>query len=574
MPGRSRRAHVFVLLTLLLGCLLAAGRRSSAEPLGSTSPTVYNLIDGDADFAVFDNARNPGRISSIAIGDLDGDTFAELFLGAPYAYGFQQQVGQPVGMVYVVYAGFSLAAVPKLDLTLTTSAVVDPAVSCLGIPGAAPPGVSGFQIQGDLAGMRFGSALACGDFDGDGTGDFAIAAPRRLSDLAAGRVYVIKGDPAAHYLVDLPAMRNYGRVLTLVGPDRPADAYFGERLLFVDFDNDGLDDLVVGSPRAGSGGEVCILYGRPFTSATLTVSEIPTTDPLFTLIEAEAPGDWLGAALDAADLSGDGRADLIIGAPLNDTTARDAGKVYVFFGADRDTTAGLPLPARVDLSSYTADLVVLGPIGDEAAGSAVAAGDLDGDALADLAVGAPYADWAEAASAGKVYVIYNDGRLTTGDLVLAPDPASTGVAVFIGPKADCRLGSSLAVGRFDQDAFEDLMIGVPRIAHLERRAVEGAVFGILGRATDERPQGQIILNAGEGSLASDLIIWAGDWGDRFGSQLAMGQFDGSLGLDLFVCGKPLSEGQAGSAWLFLGEQLVPSVPPVFESARPAWNRYR
>lgn len=546
---------------------------ATAAPLGATTPTVYNVVLGEVDLSLFDNARNPGRISSVAMGDLNGDSLTDLLFGAPYAYGFQA-VGPPEGMVYVVYGGFSPASVPRLDLTVTTSGTVDPAISSLAYPGATPPGVAGFQVEGELREMRFGSALASGDFDGDGIEDFAIAAPRRLTDQVAGRVYLIKSDAALLYMTDLAALRLFGRLITVIGPSRAGDAFFGESLLFLDFDNDGRDDLVIGSPRAGAGGEVCVLYGREFTSATIVADEVPTTDPLFAIIEAEAAGDGLGVALAAGDLSGDGRADLLVGAPLNDSAGLDAGKVYAFLGADRDTTAGLPLPSRVWLTTTPATLAVVGSRPNEAMGSAIATGDFDGDGLNDLVVGAPFASWDSRAGVGKTYLLYNDGSLTTGPRVILPDPATPGVAVFIGPAADARLGSSLAAGRFNEDSLDDLLIGVPRAESVPGRQVTGAVFAVLGRQVAERPQGEIVLNGGPGSVAPDLTIWAGDWDDRLGHDMALGQFDGSGGLELFVCGNPVAEGQSGSAWLFVGRDLDDFFPPVLLAARSFWNLYR
>ena len=569
-----RKINVGVYLSAIVFLALTCGGIdfASAAPLDLTTPTVYHIRLGEVDLSVFDNARNPGRIASVAMGDVNGDGLADLLLGAPYAYGFQA-VGPPEGMVYVVYGGFSPASVSRLDLTLTTSDTLDPALSSLAYPGATPPGVVGFQVEGELRDMRFGSALASGDFDGDGIEDFAIAAPRRLTDEVAGRVYVIKGDPVMLYMTDLTGLRQFGRLITVIGPGRVSDTYFGESLLFLDFDNDGREDLVIGSPRAGEGGEVCVLYGREFTSATIVADEVPTTDTLFAVIEAQEPGDRLGAALAAGDLSGDGRGDLVVGASLADSAGQDVGKLYAFFGADRDTTAGLPLPSRVALTTSAATLIVVGPNANEAMGSAVAVGDFDGDGLDDVAVGAPFASSDSHAGVGKTYLLYNDGKLTTGPEVIVPDSATSGVAVFIGPTANARVGSSLAAGQFDGDGLDDLFVGVPTIESEGGPQVTGAVFAVLGRDASERPHGEILLNGGPGSVAPDLTIWAGDWGDRLGHDMALGQFDGSGGLDLFVCGDPVAEGRHGSAWLFLGRDLGGSFPPVLGVRRSSWNRY-
>jgi hypothetical protein len=571
---QSVRARWSFLLALAVG-FGGWGTPVAAVPLGSTTPSLYSIAKGEVDFSLYDNSRNPGRISAVAMGDVNGDGLADLVLGAPYAYGFQA-TGSAVGMIYVIYGGFTPASVPRLDLTLRTSATVDAAISSIAFPGGAPPGVAGFQLQGEFGLMRFGNAVACGDFDGDGIDDIAVSAPRRLGASVAGRVYIIRGDPIKRYMTDLVALRVFERLVTVIGPNRPTDSSFGDRLLFTDIDNDGRDDLVIGSPNAGPGGEVFIDYGRDFSSLTFSVDDVPTTDPSLTVIQGEAPGDRLGAALGAGDLSGDGRADLAIGAPLNDYGGRDAGKVYVFFGADRNTTLGLPLPTRVPLAARLPAVAIVGTGPNEALGWAIAIGDFDGNGLSDLAIGAPYASPSGMNAAGKTYVLYNDATMTTGPQTRVLDEFTPGVARFGGPTAGAHLGASLALGRFTEDPIDDLFMGVPEVVNQSAgRTVTGAVYAVLGRRVSERPEGLIILNEGFGGVAADLTILAGDLGDRLGFNMALSQFDGLRGLDLLVCGNPTSEGRSGSAWLFLGHTPTIPIPPppIFNAARSSWALY-
>ncbi|MBM3334597.1 FG-GAP repeat protein [Candidatus Sumerlaeota bacterium] len=562
--GWKRR---WTLFCALLALVCAMSSTVFAAPLGGTTPTDYWIGQGDADLSILDNSRNYGRISSVAMGDLNGDGQADLVLGAPYAYAVQS-TGAPAGMVYVIYSGFNPSNNMTLDLTLRPGRGTHASVSSLAYPGGTSPTVAGYQIAGEVAGMRFGAAVACGDFNGDGVADLAVAAPRRLTSQVAGRVYLIMGDPSMRYMSDLQALRQYNRLITIVGPNRSADLSFGDHLLLFDFNGDGRDDLVIGSPAAGTGGEAHILYGGDFSGEILGADQIPASDERFVIITAPETKLGFGAALAAGDLTGDGLPDLIVGAPLADRSGADSGEVYVFSGSDPASSP--PLLTRVTDPVSAATLRVVGPNANEAFGSALAVGDFDGNGFGDLAIGAPFASLSTMSSAGKLYLLYNDDP-TTAQRVITPDPSQPDVAVFIGPATGSRLGSAAALGRFDDDSLADLMIGAPEIQPPGGETIRGAVFAVLGRAPAERPRGEIILNDWGGIVRADLTIWAGDSGDRLGHSLALRQFDGLRGSDLLVCGNPTSEGRAGSAWLFLGRTPTTT---VILSARPSWTLYR
>ena len=87
----------------------------------------------------------------------------------------------------------------------------------------------------------------------------------------------------------------------------------------------------------------------------------------------------------AGDVNGDGIDDLIIGALVADPNGRhDAGASYVVFGSDQG------FPATIDLADATADLIIQGAAADDRSGFSVSgAGDVDGDGIDDLIIGAP-----------------------------------------------------------------------------------------------------------------------------------------------------------------------------------------
>lgn len=563
-----RRSCVYGLL--LLSTLAAGSRPAQGDPLNATTPTFYSIFNGEIDLSVFDNSRNPGRITAISMGDLNGDGRADLLLGAPYSFGYNLS-GPAPGNAYVIYGGFPTDFFPTVDLTGMDA---NPSYSSLAIPGGTPPGISGFQIGGEFSSMRFGSAVATGDFDGDGVDDFAVSAPRRLTDQAPGRVYIIKGDPAYQYIVGLAALRIFQRAITVLGPDRPEDPSFGETLAFLDHDNDGRDDLAIGSPNAGPGGEVLIIYGDDFTSQSVDGGRPGDSGMFSTIYEAEAPGDQFGAGLAVGDVSGDGRADLIVGAPLHDAGGTDSGRVYALFGADRDIPNSFPLLARVSLAATSASLTIDGPLAKEAIGYSAAVGDFDSNGLNDLAIGAPRSNASGLSAIGKVYVLYNDGGFSSATAPVIPDPTTTGTALFQSTISGSRFGTSLVAGPFSLDARDDLMIGAPELAATPGRAVRGGVFGILGRDGAERPHGVFPIGSSPNTVVADFVVWSGDMDSHLGQDLALGAFDAAPGLDLVMVGNVVAEGPFGSAWMLLGRDPMPIIPPVFESVRPRWPLYR
>jgi hypothetical protein len=152
-----------------------------------------------------------------------------------------------------------------------------------------------------------------------------------------------------------------------------------------DTDNDGYDDVVIGAPGSDkvyifSGGSS--LTGEPsLLQANVTISG--------------TPGDGFGRAVSGCDdINGDSYADIIIGAPLNNS---QQGTAYVFFGTDWSS------PKLFD-ASKDAKVTITGESSNNRFGYAVSsAGNFNGDSFNDIIIGAP-----DASGNGSVYVIYGN----------------------------------------------------------------------------------------------------------------------------------------------------------------------
>ena len=278
-----------------------------------------------------------------------------------------------------------------------------------------PPGVALGVSEPDDG---FGSALALGDFNGDGTVDLAAGTPRESFNFGtwAGAVYIYRGFGSGDFWEDLDGVE-HERVgfagWTMLDRWNAGFApqsydFFGWALASGDFNDDGYDDLAIGAPGINTpigdyGGRVQIAWGSASglsdleTIAHSDAGALPTGEDLF------------GIALVSGDFDGDGVDDLAIGASgMTHNDGLEAGQVFVM----RGSSDGLESWRIVD--QQTAQTAVMPgstpngqPLGVHEAGDgfgySLAAGDLNNDGLDDLAVGSPW-DREGGAASGSVYV--------------------------------------------------------------------------------------------------------------------------------------------------------------------------
>lgn len=293
----------------------------------------------------------------------------------------------------------------------------------------------------DETGDAYGRSLAAGDFDNDGYDDLAVGVPGESigSDAATGRVFLLKG-------VDSTKLRTRINMDQGVGLKNEDGDGFGRVLAAGDFDGDGYDDVAIGTPREDVNantdfGSVYFAYGGYGSLGPpdlgLGLAQFPPGVPACT---------HFGAALAVEDFDADGDDDIVI--------ACDGTDLHVFAGSADKTlmyAKTVILPAEIEF--------------DDIAAPVLHAADLNMDAKHDLVVGSPLTS--------QVFVFRND--TTFGKIQFSLAKTLTG-----GP--DERFGASVAVGDFNLDKVNDLVVGRPH-AGLNGKLESGLVRIYSGTKT-------------------------------------------------------------------------------------------
>ena len=335
-----------------------------------------------------------------------------------------------------------------------------------------PNAINGFKVTGETLGISFGRELSnAGDVNGDQIDDLIILSP---SD---GKVHIMYGNIGSQ--PDFNTSSDYAG-FTIHVDLLPAASPFMTVAGAGDFNNDGLNDIVIGIPSYGDSAEgvVFVIYGkdtRPIK--TINLSTLSATDGI--KITGANPGDNCGIQARAAgDVNADTIDDLIIGCnfqsmDISGTVLEMVGKVYVLYGT--------PFGGDINLLNFDGSqgFTITGRDMHARLGTTVAGvGDVNGDGVDDIAI-TTYQDSAATSSTLNIalcVIFGSNDVLFLSDIYLSQElPPERGM-IYIGNDG---VYSVSAAGDVNKDGFADIVLGA-RLASPLGRDNAGLAYVLLG----------------------------------------------------------------------------------------------
>lgn len=422
--------------------------------------------------------------SVASAGDINGDGFDDVIIGAPYA----DPSGGNSGQSYVVFG-----AAGGWGATVALSSL---------------NGTTGFLFDGgngnDYSGLAVSSA---GDVNGDGFSDLLISANLADSGGAnSGTNYLVFGKSSGWAATLNPSSLNGTTGVQLEG-ENGGDRSGWSLGSAGDVNGDGIDDFIIGS-RYGNSGTHLVFGKTSAWAASLGLGTLNGTNG--TRMNTGVAGDASGFSVNSAgDVNGDGFDDVIIGARYADPGGRnDAGSDYVLFGKATGWAATLDLGALDGTIGFRLD----GIDAEDWVGQGVSsAGDFNGDGYADLIVGARKADPGGDNEAGESYIIYGKASGWASSATLSTLDGTNGFRLE-GIDANDRSGFSVSgVGDINGDGFDDVIVGAPKAASDDGESY--VIFGnndsgaadAVGTSGNDTINGSVNDDVFVGGLGNDLL---------------------------------------------------------------------
>jgi len=494
------------------------------DPLSSTPTWTAEINQASAKFGW----------SVATAGDVNGDGYSEVIVGAPY----YDNGHTDEGGVFVYHGsitglslspnwikesnqasslfGWSVATAGDINGDGYSDVIIgSPTYDSLQTDegrafvynGSASGLQSGYswKYETNQAGENFGYSVACaGDINNDGYSDVVIGSSNYDGGQTdEGRAYLFKGNVTG--ITAIPAWTY---------ECNQADAYLGFSVASAgDVNGDGYSDLVIGAYKFNTSftndGVVYVFHS---TGSSYPVS--PTSTRIGT-----QTGEFFGYSVSTAgDINGDGYSDVIIGAPLYDNGQTDEGKCYAYLGS----STGIGVSAVWTKESNE----ISGQFGI----SVSTAGDINGDGFADVILGGNFLDGGQT-DEGEAYIYLGyTGGLEGGAAI-----------IYERNQANSQFGISVATaGDINGDGFSDVIIGAHEFDNPSTG--EGAAFVYLGSAAG------MSSDAGWSAEGNQAYAWFGCSVSSAGDVNSDGYSDIIIGASRFDNG----ESNEGAAFVYHG----------------------
>jgi hypothetical protein len=549
--------------------------------VGEGDSINLSSLDGTNGFVI--NRINPRDLSDSPIpstSDVNADGIADLIIGDPYA---DPNGISNAGSTYVVFGGITVGEGGSINLS-------------------SLDGINGFVINGINQGDFLGSSvISTSDINADGMADLIISAPgadpNGISN--AGSAYVVFGGTSVGEGGSINPPSFDGINGFVINGINPGDRLGSSIRSTSDINGDGIADLIINVPLADpngitDAGSTYVVFGSTNTGEGGSINLSSLDGSKGFVINGINPSDRLGSSvISTSDINGDGIADLIIGIPLadpNDIT--DAGSTYVVFGSTNTGENGI-----LNLSALNGSngFVINGVVAGANSGKSISgAGDINGDGIDDVIIGAPgskagYVVFGSAASQPNPSPI-NDQGITTINSPLAlnvtandSDPNGNPLQISFFDTISAQGGSiTLSDNGTADDLTDDLLIYTPAsdfsgfdsfsytidngIGGTATATINLAVFSQQGGSGNDTLTGSSLGDFIRGGAGDDLVDGTegddkllGNWGNDIlvggeGNDLLAGGF----GNDLLV-------GGAGSDRFLLVSNLETDTIADFES---------
>ena len=350
------------------------------------------------------------------IGDLNGDGVSDIAVGAV----FNDASGSNSGATHIIFMNSNGTASDTVEINATTT--------------------------NDLvlsSGDRFGSSIAnIGDLNNDGISDIAVGSSRNdIFGTDRGVIYILfmNNDGIASDTIEINSNTRNDLVLTNYD-------LFGSSIANIgDLNNDGISDIAVGAPGA-VGGVVHIMFMNHNGTISSTIEINNNTVNGLVLHSADGFGSSIA---NIGDLNGDGTSDIIVGAPYDDAAGSDTGAIHVMFMNSNGTVS-----STIKINNNTVNGPVLNS--NVLFGHSVAnIGDLNGDGVSDIVVGAPE-NANSVIGSGFVHVMFMNSNGTVSNTIEINNNTTN------GPVLDYYtfFGSSVTnIGDLNGDGTSDIAVG-------------------------------------------------------------------------------------------------------------------